>query len=80
MLLVMLFLKDGQIDLATKLRLTEAEVAILQHEIAELIGDRDKYEEEATKYKMQWSFAMQTCGRLIEQRNETLAKLEVSAG
>ena len=68
---------DSSLDLSTKLRLTEAEVAILQREVAELITDRSTFEAQATQYKVHWMFAMQTCGRLVEERDNAVSKFEV---
>ena len=68
---------DGSLDLSTKLRLAEAEVAILQREVAELIADRTALETQATEYRVHWVFATQTCGRLVEERDAAVAKFEV---
>ena len=68
---------DGSLDLSTKLRLAEAEVAILQREVAELIADRTALETQATEYRVHWVFAAQTCGRLVEERDAAVAKFEV---
>ena len=65
------------LDLSTKLRLAEAEVAILQREVAELIADRATLEDQAAEYKVHWVFAAQTCGRLVAERDEAVAKFEV---
>lgn len=68
---------DGSLDLSTKLRLAEAEVALLQREVAELIADRTVLETQATEYRVHWVFATQTCGRLVEERDAAVAKFEV---
>lgn len=68
---------DASLDLSTKLRLAEAEVAILQREVAELVADRNTLEAQAAQYKVHWVFAMQSCGRLVEERDEAVAKFEV---
>ena len=49
----------------------------MQREVAELIADRSALEAQATEYKVHWVFAAQTCGRLVEERDEAVAKFEV---
>ena len=68
---------DASLDLSTKLRLAEAEVAILQREVAELVADRNTLEAQSAQFKVHWVFAMQSCGRLVEERDEAVAKFEV---
>ena len=65
------------LDFGTKLRLSEAEIAILQRQITELISERSRLEEESVQYKLHWTFAIQTCGYLVEQRNAAVSKFEV---
>jgi hypothetical protein len=68
---------SDSLDFGTKLRLAEAEVAILQRQIAELIAERTRLEEESVQYKLHWTYAIQTCGYLVEQRNAAVSKFEV---
>lgn len=56
--------------------MAEAEVAILQRQIAELIAERTRLEEESVQYKLHWTYAIQTCGYLVEQRNAAVSKFE----
>ncbi|CAI8046665.1 hypothetical protein GBAR_LOCUS25806 [Geodia barretti] len=63
------------LDIRTRLRISEAELAIVQREVADLISEKDQLESNARLYEDSWKFAVQECGRIVEQRDDLQRKL-----
>lgn len=63
------------LDIRTRLRISEAELAIVQREVADLLVEKDMLETNARMYEESWKFALQECGRIVEQRDEIQRKL-----
>lgn len=53
------------LDIRTRLRITEAELAIVQREVSDLIAERNSHETSARQYEESWKFAVQECGRYV---------------
>ena len=62
------------LDISTRLRIAEAELAIVKREVSELVAERNTLESQCRCYQESWKFALQQLGRTIEQRNELMAQ------
>lgn len=62
-------------DISTKLRITEAELAIVRNEVSELVAEKNALEVKCKKHENSWKFALAQLGRTIEERNDALAQL-----
>ena len=47
------------LDIRTRLRISEAELAIVQREVADLVTEKDQWEACARRYEDSWKFAVQ---------------------
>lgn len=65
------------LDIRTRLRITEAELAIVQREVSDLLAERNTLEASARQFEDSWKFTVQECGRIVEQRDELQSKLEM---
>jgi hypothetical protein len=63
------------LDIRTRLRISEAELAIVQREVADLLTEKDTLETNARVFEESWKFAIQECGRIVEQRDDLQRKL-----
>ena len=62
------------LDISTRLRITEAELAIVRNEVSELVAEKNALEVQCKKHENSWKFALTQLGRTIEERNEALAQ------
>lgn len=51
------------LDIRTRLRIAEAELAIVQREVSDLLVERNTLESSARQYEESWRFAVNACGR-----------------
>ena len=51
------------LDIRTRLRITEAELAIVQREVSDLLAERNTLEASARQFEDSWKFTVQECGR-----------------
>ena len=50
------------LDIRTRLRISEAELAIVQREVADLLTEKDQLEASARLYEDSWKFSVQVSG------------------
>ncbi len=65
----------SMLDISTRLRIAEAELAIVRNEVSELVAEKNTLEMQSKKHENSWKFALLQLGRTIEERNEALARL-----
>ena len=65
------------LDIRTRLRISEAELAIVQREVSDLLVERNTLETSARQYEDSWRFTVQECGRVVEQRDELQRRLDM---
>lgn len=63
-------------DIRTRLRITEAELAIVQREYSDLLAEKNVLEISVRQYEESWKFAVQELGRVVEQRDDALKRIE----
>ena len=63
------------LDISTRLRIAEAELAIVRNEVSELVAEKNTLEAQCKKNENSWKFTLVQLGRTIEERNEALAQL-----
>lgn len=64
------------LDIRTRLRITEAELAIVQRELSDLLAERSLLEASSRQYEESWRFAVREFGRVVEQRDELQKKYD----
>ena len=70
---------SSMLDISTRLRITEAELAIVRNEVSELVAEKATLEAKCREHENSWKFALHQLGRTIEQRNEALAQIQSPA-
>ncbi|XP_064382376.1 uncharacterized protein LOC135331221 [Halichondria panicea] len=65
------------LDIRTRLRITEAELALVQREVSDLLTERNNLESSSRKHEDSWRFAVKECGRVVEQRDELQKRLDM---
>ena len=65
------------LDIRTRLRITEAELAIVQREVSDLLAERNILEASARQFEDSWKFALGEFGRVVEERDELQRRLEI---
>lgn len=64
------------LDIRTRLRITEAELAIVQRELSDLLAERSLLEASSRQYEESWRFSVSEFGRVVEQKDELQKKYE----
>ncbi|KAL5505117.1 hypothetical protein EMCRGX_G006498 [Ephydatia muelleri] len=65
------------LDIRTRLRITEAELAIVQREYSDVLAEKNVLETSLRQYEESWKFAVQELGRVVEQRDDALKRVEL---
>ena len=65
------------LDIRTRLRITEAELAIVQREVSDLLAERNILEASARQFEDSWKFTLGECGRVVEERDELQRRVEI---
>ena len=65
------------LDIRTRLRITEAELAIVQREVSDLLAERNILEASARQFEDSWKFTLGEVGRVVEERDELQRRLEI---
>lgn len=65
------------LDIRTRLRITEAELGIVQREYSDLLAEKNALESSLRQYEESWKFAVQELGRVVEQRDDALKRVEL---
>ena len=66
------------LDISTRLRITEAELAIVRREVSELLAEKNALAMQCHRHEESWKFALHQLGRAIEERDEALAQIQTT--